>query len=104
MWRSTSLPPEENTTMIRIENTALKPQTRPNIAIEKALSLLDKHAVKTSGRIISFKECRRILGWLYHFNKQETERFLFEVKELGLIERKSYHGIRIGKTSNCKEV
>ena len=62
---------------------------------KKALRLLNRHARKTSGGIITFPEARRVLSWLFHLSKSESREFLKELTRAGLIEVKPFHGIRI---------
>ncbi len=66
------------------------------IAHRKALTLLERHANKTSGgRFIPFPECKRILSHLFHLSRDEVFVFLGEMEEQGLCTIIPYHGIKI---------
>lgn len=77
-----------------------KPQ--PGIAYAKAVALIGKHAVRDSGGVISYAECRRVLSWLYHLNREEVFVFLGELESRGLCIVIPYRGIRL-PPENSKE-
>ncbi len=75
-------------------NQANKPQAS-GVAYAKAITLLERHTVKSRGGIISFAECRRVLSWLYHFDREEVFVFLDELQAQGLCRVVPYKGVKI---------
>jgi hypothetical protein len=65
------------------------------VAHIKAITLLEKHAIKSAG-LISFPECRRVLSWLYHFDRCEVFAFLVELEAKGMCQIIPYRGVKIG--------
>ncbi len=71
----------------------IKPEA--SIIHKKVLSVLEKHCYKDGKGLIRFPEVNKVLSWLLHCNKREREYLIFEMQQLGLIEVKPFHGIRI---------
>jgi hypothetical protein len=71
----------------------IKPEA--SIIHKKVLSVLEKHCYKDGKGLIRFPEVNKVLSWLLHCNKSEREYLIFEMQQLGLIEVKPFHGIRI---------
>ncbi len=61
----------------------------------KAVTLLEKHAIKSGNGLISFPECRRVLSWLYHLDKEEAFVFLGELEAQGMCRIIPYRGVKI---------
>lgn len=70
---------------------------RASVVESKAVHSLNKHATKSGGDIISYKECKRVFSWLYHINTDEVFLFLRELEERGLLVQVPGHGVRILK-------
>ncbi len=82
--------------MAKITYTAPRYKSQPpGVAYSKALILINKHAIKSSGGLISFAECRRVLSWLYHLNRNEVYLFLAELEEQGLCKVVPFRGVKI---------
>jgi hypothetical protein len=97
--RSRRLPPQMRNQR-RQFNMAYAPttnKTQPSwdTAHRKARKLIVLHAKKTSGGIYPFAECRKVLAWLFHFERGEVFAFLGEMEEQGLCRIIPYHGVRI---------
>ncbi len=71
----------------------IKPEA--SIIHKKVLSVLEKHCYKDGKGLIRFPEVNKVLSWLLHCNKCEREYLFFEMQQLGLIEIKPFHGIRL---------
>lgn len=67
----------------------------PGIAYSKALTLLERHAIKSGGGLISFPECRRVLSWLYHLDREEVYLFLAELEEQGMCKVVPFRDVKI---------
>ena len=70
---------------------------KPEVSIihKKVLSVLEKHCYQDGKGLIRFPEVNKVLSWLLHCDKREREYLIFEMQQLGLIEIKPFHGIRI---------
>lgn len=71
-----------------------KPQPL-GIAYSKAITLLKRHAIKSGGGLISFAECRRVMSWLYHLDREEVFIFLAELEAQDLIKVIPFRGVKI---------
>jgi len=70
-------------------------ENNPSVAHIKACGYLVKHGVKRSSGIIPYPEVKRVLSWLFHFNKSESWEFIAELQSSKLIKRYPYHGILV---------
>jgi hypothetical protein len=68
---------------------------QPGVPYLKAIKLIDKHAKKRQSGIVPFSEARKVLSWLFHFDREESRKFIIELRKLGLVSYHPYHGIKI---------
>lgn len=60
----------------------------------KIIKALNEKAMKRNA-IIPYPEVNKVMSWLFHLNRQDRQKLLFELEKLGLIKNYAFHGIRI---------
>ena len=76
-----------------LEAIAQKDEARASILHIKIVQELNNRCPKSKGGIISFKDVKRTLSWMWHLDKDTAWGLMKELEGVGLLRIIPYHGV-----------